>query len=410
MDFKITLNITKTNYPALHSMKKKDLDQTVTKIFKTGYDIYYPSNEKIEQQIAQNELLEHINIMKDELKNEISNSDTITKINSLETLISKLIGLSSNSQKKGNFAENVLEDIFSKRYGDIQFERKSGTAHSGDAWLTLPNDKKIVLESKNYATTINKDEVKKLESDMINHHIKWGLMVSFNSQIQGMKEMDIHSFTHNNETYYVVMISNLSEEVKKLDLGIQIIRTLMSNIDDMEQFPWIVKDINHSLFDLEQTVQTTYKMRDHFAKTEIDIYKSLSAHSMILRDYQVEIDKKVKEIISKIKNTMTSSIEESKDSINNYDTILEEYKDSKNIYNINRTIDIFQNKKWIVQYNEDDKKWYIYNSVCDNIGTLKIQAKKLLINIMNDNMTVNIVLQLGEEKENKKHFDILNSL
>ena len=391
-------------------MKKKDLDQTVTKIFKTGYDIYYPSNEKIEQQIAQNELLEHINIMKDELKNEISNSDTITKINSLETLLSKLIGLSSNSQKKGNFAENVLEDIFSKRYGDIQFERKSGTAHSGDAWLTLPNDKKIILESKNYATVINKDEVKKLESDMINHHIKWGLMVSFNSQIQGMKEMDIHSFTHNNETYYIVMISNLSEEVKKLDLGIQIIRTLMSNIDDIDQFPWIVKDINNSLFELEQTVQLNYKLRDDYNTMDKEINNSLSFFHKKLRDYQYDIEKKVKEIINKIKNTMTSSIEDSKDLSNNYDTILEEYKDSKNIYLINSTIDIFQKKKWVIDFNVEDKKWYIYNDICDNIGTLKIQAKKLLINIMNDNMTVNIILQLGEEKENKKHFDILNSL
>lgn len=410
MDFKITLNISKTNYPALHSMKKKDLDQTIVKIFKTGYDIYYPSNEKIEHQIAQNELIEMINIMKDELKNEISNSSITDKMNSFETLLSKLIGLSSNSQKKGNFAENVLEDIFSKRYGDIQFERKSGTAHSGDAWLILPNDKKIILESKNYATTINKEEVKKLESDMINHHIKWGLMVSFNSQIQGMKEMDIHSFTHNNETYYVVMISNLAEEVKKLDLGIQIIRTLMCNIDDMDQFPWIVKDINNSLFELEQTVQLNYKLRDDYNTMDKEINNSLLFFHKKLRDYQYDIEKKVKEIINKIKNTMTSSIEDSKDLSNNYDTILEEYKDSKNIYNINRIIDIFQKKKWVIDFNADDKKWYIYNDICDNIGTLKIQAKKLLINITNDNMTVNIVLQLGEEKENKKHFDILNSL
>ena len=73
------------------------------------------------------------------LKNNDTNSEVTEKLVSLENSLSKLIGLSSNSNKKGNFAENMLEEAFSQRYGDITFERKSGTAHSGDAWLYLNN-------------------------------------------------------------------------------------------------------------------------------------------------------------------------------------------------------------------------------------------------------------------------------
>jgi len=43
----------------------------------------------------------------------------------------------------------------------------SQTSHSGDAWLYLPNNKIIMLESKNYTNTVNKDEVIKLHNDMI---------------------------------------------------------------------------------------------------------------------------------------------------------------------------------------------------------------------------------------------------
>ena len=34
------------------------------------------------------------------------------------------------------------------RYGDIQFEKKNHIPHSGDAWLYLPDDKIIMIESK----------------------------------------------------------------------------------------------------------------------------------------------------------------------------------------------------------------------------------------------------------------------
>ena len=186
--FEITLKLNENEYPMLKNLKKKELDKYLIKIFKTGYQIHFPSNDKIEQQLEYNELIERIETIKNELKDEINNSEISDKINSLESSLTKLIGISSNSCKKGNFGENVLEEIFSKRYGDIQFERKSQVAHSADAWLYLPDGKIIMLESKNYTTTVNKDEINKLQSDMVTHHIKWGIITSFNSMIQGMKE------------------------------------------------------------------------------------------------------------------------------------------------------------------------------------------------------------------------------
>ena len=161
-----TLKLDEKEYPMLNNFKKKELDKYLFKIFKTGYQIHFPSNDKIEQQLEHNELLERIETIKGELKDQINNSEIGDKINSLESSLTKLIGLSSNSCKKGNFGENVLEEIFSKRYGDIQFDRKSQVSHSGDAWLYLPDGKLIMLESKNYSTTVNKDEINKLQSDI----------------------------------------------------------------------------------------------------------------------------------------------------------------------------------------------------------------------------------------------------
>jgi len=398
-----SLKLDEKEYPMLNNFKKKELDKYLLKIFKTGYQIHFPSNDKIEQQIEHNELLERIETIKYELKDQINNSEIGDKINSLESSLTKLIGLSSNSCRKGNFGENVLEEIFSKRYGDIQFERKSNVAHSGDAWLYLPDGKLIMLESKNYTTTVNKDEIIKLQSDMINHHIKWGILTSFNSTIQGMRELDLHTFNHNNETYFTIMISNLSSDIHKLDLGLQIIRKLILTINDLPQFPWIIKDISHSLNELNQIVQKNYFLRDSYYNMERDVQKSLSNYHIILRDYQYEIEIKIKEIISKITETMNTSIQNN----NDIELMINKYHDKKILPIIVRLVDVIQNKKWLVRYDNETSDWIIRNNEIE-MGKVKIQTKKATINITSNDLTLN--LHLGKDKENMHNLEIIKSL
>jgi hypothetical protein len=399
-----TLKLDEKEYPMLNNFKKKELDKYLLKIFKTGYQIHFPSNDKIEQQLEHNELLERIETIKEELKDQINNSEIGDKINSLESSLTKLIGLSSNSCKKGNFGENVLEEIFSKRYGDIQFDRKSQVAHSGDAWLYLPDGKLIMLESKNYSTTVNKDEINKLQSDMINHHIKWGILASFNSSIQGMRELDLHTFNHNNETYFIIMISNLSTDIHKLDLGLQIIRKLILTINDLPQFPWVIKDISQSLNELNQIVLKNYFLRDSYYNMERDVQKSLSNYHVILRDYQYDIEIKIKEIISKITETMNTSIQNNK---NNYQLIIDKYHDKKILPIIVRLVDIIQNKKWVINYDNETSDWIIQSKGIE-MGKVKIQTKKAIINIPSNDLTLN--LHLGKDKENKQNLEIIKSL
>jgi hypothetical protein len=401
----VTLRLDDNEYPLLNNFKKKKLDKFLIEIFKTGYQIHFPSQNKIEQQVEYNELIERIETIKYEIKDEINNSEIGDKINSLESSLTKLIGLSSNSCKKGAFGENVLEEIFNQRYGDMQFDKKSNVAHSGDAWLYLPNNKIIMLESKNYTTTVNKDEIIKLQSDMINHHIKWGILISFNSGIQGMKELDFHTFSHNNETYFILMISNLSNDIHKLDLGLQIIRKLIVSIDNLPEFPWVVNDITTNLNELNQIIQKNYFLRDAYYNMERDIQKSLSGFHINLRNFQYEIELKINEIINKIKSNMTTSID-----INNninYQEILDKYQDKKILPIIVRLIDIAQSKKWCINYDNTLGEWKISNQFVE-ICHVKIQQKKAIINIPSNEVL--ITLNIGKDKENNKNLEIISSL
>ena len=390
----INIKISKSDFPVLDTIKKKDLNKVLLNIIQTGYDIHYPSINKIENNIEYKELLYNIQSFKEEFKTQLNNSEIKEKMVLLETSLNKLIGLSSNSSKKGNLAENILEDIFSKRYGDIQFERKSQVAHSGDAWLYLPDNKIIMLESKNYTTVVNKDEILKLQSDMINHHIRYGLLISFNSLIQGMKEMDLYTFIHNKETYSIICISNLSNDLHKLDLGIQILRKLINHLD-LSESDWIFKDINQGLTELNQIIQKNYVLKDSFYNMEKEMHKLLANYHITLRDYQYEIENKIKEIIGKINN----------DSSETHIEILNKYKDKKILSLLDRFIDIVKIKKLDFAYDEDADKWII-NKNAKYIGFFKIQTKKILLKFVDNEYK----LILDDNDNNKLIFDIIKKM
>ena len=385
---KITIEINPDEYPMLNNFNNESRNIIIKEIFKTGYNIHFPSLDKIEENHQYHELLSKIN-----------SSDISHKLSSLETSLSKLIGISSNSSKKGEMAEILLENIINDRYGDIKFESKSQTPHSGDAWLYLPDNKIIMLESKNYTSTVNKDEIIKLQSDMITHNIKWGIMVSFNSMIQGMKELDFHTFLHNHETFSIIMISNFSTDYHKLDLGLQIIRKLILKFDDISNFPWIVNDISQTLNELNEIVKKNYSLRDSYYIMEKEIQKVLSNYHVFLRDYQFDLEQKINEIINKIQNTTSKSLQIINDI--NYQDILDKYENKKILPLIVRLVDLCQTKTWSLKENDDF--WEIINKG-EIVGQVKVQIKKMIININDICLTFNI----GNDKEIKQNFDIIN--
>jgi len=392
---KVTLTLSLDEYPMLTDIKKNKIEDILYQLIKTGYMIHFPKPKEIENQADNHILIEKLNHMNNKI-------DTNQEL--YQNTMTKLIGISSNSNKKGNFAENMLEDYCNKNFGDIIFERKSGVAHSGDAWLYLPNKKIIMLESKNYTTTINKDEVNKMKSDMINHHIKWGIFVSFNSMIQGMKEFDFYTSYHNNELYSIIMISNLANDINRLDMAIQISRKLMNQIEDLPKFPWIVEDITKTLYELNEISKKNYSIRDAFHNFESEISKQSTKFYMILREYQLDIEMKITQLITKIEATMNNSIETKK--INRYDIITSYIDDNKKLTILSQLIDITDKKNWII-LNEATNLWNILHNN-NKIGTIKVQTKKIIVTIdIND---ITIVFHNDMDVQIKKNLKIFKSL
>lgn len=398
----INFKIKEDMYPILFKLKKKELNKISEIIFKTGYEIMYPKID--EKNIkSQHDYLEIINKI-DELKKDFMSPQLNEKINSLESSLEKLIGISCSSTKKGEFAENLLENIFSQRYGDITFKKTNSIPHSGDAWLYLPDDRIIMLESKNYNSTINKDELIKMENDMKTNNINWGLFVSFNSNIQGLKEMDYYTFMHNNQIYNIISISNLSVDINRLDLGLTLIRKLI-NIPNIDlKFPWIIKNIQKDLDELHEIVIKNYILRDNFLNIEKEINKILNNYYIKLRDHHYDEENKIKQIIKNLNSTMEESL--LNDLENNYKDILEfcSHKDKKLFTIINKIVDTISKNIKIINngnvWNIEDNK--------DIIGIIKIQTKKIIIELNKYELIISFVI--GKDKENIHNLTIIENL
>lgn len=373
----ITIKIDKDKFPFMFKLKDDEVNTFVSKIFKTGYDVFFPDKK----QKNMNELSAKIDNI---------NMPTMEKLNSLENALSKLVG---NSSKKGRVGEIILEDIFVNNYQDIVYENKNYTPHSGDAWITLPDKQIIMIESKNYQTTVDKKEVDKLKNDMMTHDIKYAIMISFNSSIQGTKELDIYTFTHNGNTYTITMISNLSEDLNRLHFGYQITRKLMGIAE--KKFTWVIKDINDSLTELNNIVNKNYLLRDNFINMENIIHKSLTEHYNILRDYQFEIENKMKEIISKINQNEVIAV-------SNILDIIKETTDKKTLSILSRIDDLCKVKKWSLEKIDG---LITINKNLGKIGTIKIQAKKVIVNIEKNDIQYNF--NINNEKQIKDNLKLL---
>ena len=86
---------------------------------------------------------------------------------------------------------------------------------------------------------------------------------------------------------------------------------------------------------------------------------------------------------------------------------MKKYEEKQIFPIIVRITDVIRTKKWSVIYDEEEGN-HILNSMGAEIGRLKVQAKKAIITILHNDLTLN--LHLGKEKENKQNLDIIKTL
>lgn len=97
--------------------------------------------------------------------------------------------------------------------------------HSGDYIHTHYDSKKrVMVDVKQYATSVPRKEVTKLWSDMVAQEIPLGLIVSMSSKITGCREVDIEYQTHGSKRYCMMTVSNAMDRKDVLTLVLDLLR------------------------------------------------------------------------------------------------------------------------------------------------------------------------------------------
>ena len=292
-------------------------------------------------------------------------------------------------------------DAFKTRFVDVIYEDKSQIPHSGDAWLFLSDNKVVMIEIKNYSNTINKHEIEKMEYDMKYNNIRFCLFLSLNAPIQGFRDMDFHTFTNNGNMFFAIMVSNLSNNINKLDLAFIMIRKLIDIMNSPDKFPWIQKKIHEGLNRVNEIIAKNYLLRDNFYTMEKCIYSAMEVYHKELRNYQYELETTIKLLTEEINSTMDESINKTK--IVN-DSMLK-HKDKKIYKVVSQLSDIIQKKKWEIK-TIDDNKYELYNKD-EKIGYFEVQLKKVKINFILNQLE--LILNIGNSKINNQNFKIIEN-
>jgi len=374
MSFKeFTIKITKEKHPRLFELYKKDLNKRITQIFDFGYNAFYPDLLETED-------------------TEIFQRDA--QLNKAVDIMTKLLGIANNSSKKGELAENILEEHFEKYYINIKFKSTAKIPHSGDGWLYLPNNNIIMIESKNYTTSVNKDEVIKMENDMKTHNIKLGIFISWQSNINNFKQIDFNIFEHNKEQYFIVMISKFVDNFQVLDIAIKLLikisKSNLINFTKNNAFELIKSDIEN----LQIILKHNTKLIDNYNILNKSIHDSLYLFEKDLRTYHYDIENIINTIIYKLNNNISSIIKI------NQSHIIKKYVKHKTYPILKKIIEFITIDN--ITYNETTKNnIIIILKQNKNIGTIKLLKYKIIVNfnkISDINFTFNNINNIDQFK------------
>jgi hypothetical protein len=362
----ITLELNEYEFPRLFEIDHEQLPDAIKKIILFGYESYYPDPEN-----TNNNMLPLI-------LNKLNDNN---KIETLDTLINKLSGISNNSKKIGIFGENYINELISKNFIGMSYQNTGEIDHSGDGLLTLNNGGEILVEVKNYATVINDAEINKFTFDMKHTKRKLGLFISINSKINKTKIIDLKTFTYENEIYYQFFISNLNEDLHRLEVGILLLQLLSEYKNPKNKEIIINEEIKEKISNLIDQVNENEKLRGFFLESEKEIRNTLNNFYQKLRDNHMDMENKIKNIFNYLQDNAVTNLPDTSTLKEN--ELLEKHKNTK-IYNIlKKTFDYLTINN--IKFTNLEKEINI-----PTIGKIKILKDKIVLSTNSKlNITVN---------------------
>ena len=374
------------DYPELGNLKKTCISKRVKDIFNLGYRLMYPDV---------NDISSDTRLLYSKLEQLASNQPQISDLNKSVT---QLLGITSNSSKKGELVEKIVEDYIKLKYSGDSYEVKRSEGHCGDGWLTLPNKSKAIVEVKAYSKTVNESEVEKLRYDMRYNQIPYGIMISLGTKIQNSKLIDLELFTYNSKTFYIVKLGPIFESKDVLEIGFDLLEKI-STLDKCEFNKVILEDnllMKTNL--LLEKINKNQQLKDSYRSMSLEIYQKLDGFNNEMSLLFLEQEQLIRQIIKEIESNSIHCYKLPKDGLCN----IEKYKGYKIYLNLVRLVEMLGKHK------------IDYNIVKDKLFSKKVEVKitqeKLGISVVGMNLVISITSKNNDILSNKSNFELLNKL
>ena len=409
-ELSIQLKLLVDKYPLLKTIKDDEMEKFVENVFDYGYKILYP---EIDDQVKYKSELEaltrkEITNQIEELKEKLDDNEVGLKLDNLSDILEKFLGLSNNSNKKGEITEDIIYQILTTKYKDLSYEKTRHIPHSGDGILMFPNKLKTLVEIKNYTSTVKKEEIDKFEYDLKFNNINFGLFISLKSSIQGHSQLSYQKMIHNDKEYHMIFVSHVSNEMSKIDAAMLVLNRLFeldNNEINKTKLDWIQNQINSHFKELVKVSERTTFLKDQFISMETNIKDNLNNYYTIIRDYQYEIDQKINQIWFKMNSDFGKAEDELvKQTI--YDNILKSYQDDKSFHILTKLFDILINYGINLKIM-NEKNWILYKKN-EEIGEIKKTKSKTIISLINPN--IDLIFVRNKDDENDINIKFLNQL
>jgi hypothetical protein len=308
----IKISISSDDFPMLFKVNNNELGELCYNIFEQGYKSQFPdTNNNNNNDVVMKNMIHHTDSIKHDLKlldQKINVDDINNKLDDFSDIIEQLFGITNNSTKKGKITEELIYNMLKNKFNDYAIEETRGVNHSGDAIIHIPkmNNKvtKVMVEIKNYNSTVDTDEIEKMRHDMKYTKIKFGIFISIKSGFVGKKQMAIEEFKYDDDIYTILYVPNLFDDLNKIEASVLLIDKLidhrMNKQNDFINLKWLENSVVAHLTKLDNLYTEYNKLKNSFFKMEKNIKQSISDHYSNVMSYENILKHKINDIWTSI--------------------------------------------------------------------------------------------------------------
>lgn len=378
--FLINFSINVSEYPKISSYNSDEITGICKYLFNTWYVNNFENNinmDNLHSKITSN-MTTSINLM---MKNINDNVDKLTNTsNEMNQLNKEMYGI-TKSNKKGQMFENIIETIIHNNFQNYSYQNTAQIPHSGDGLIVSVSGLKCIIEMKNYSVTVPSGQIKKLKNDMKITGLKYAIMISANSAIQGKKNMDIEIFINEGIEYCIVYTSFVFEQDYKIQTAISLIEHIF-NINTKSK-NIILDNISSELYNLNELIDSMSKIKNNFLSMEKTIKDNLDGFYLNFRETETNMKLQIDTIMNTINMKSELFCIESEKVFEHFSTI-KECTILKKLYD-----EIFSIEKF--EMNIENNLINLIDTQNNNcIAEIKFIAKRIDVQFINPEIKISI--------------------